>query len=326
MVISSPASYQVHQRASSNTARVPVRAEAAAGPARVEVRVMPGAGDDPVTAWTALDRGDGYYAGELTIPAGGWYRLEARALGDDGSVIDDAVVEKFGVGEVFICAGQSNAANSGSVPLRSEDDRVAGFDGRKWSHCDDPQRGASGEGGSPWPVLGDLLAANLDVPVAFASVAEGGSSVNWWQPGTEGYTRIKTVARSLGTDGARAVLWHQGETDAVNAMPAADYERSLTNIVNRLKQDSGYDLQWFVAKVSFVPDGFDASSHNQEAIRSAQQSLWDKGVARQGPDTDTLSAPKYRADDLLHFSELGLRRHAQRWFALLWTQLFERPH
>lgn len=320
LIISTPVSNQVFQRNETDRAQIRVSGSIDPAPACVQARLLPAVPD-----WQPMDycNASGAYSGEITAPAGGWYTLEVRALDGDGKTVGEASMEKVGVGEVFICAGQSNAANHGDCRLASEEDLVASFDGKAWSKCEDPQRGASGEDGSPWPALGDLLAKHLGLPVAFAAVAVGGTSVSFWQPGQDGYEKLKTVAHVLGVNGARAVLWHQGESDALGAMPAADYERLLANTITSIRSDAGYDIPWFVANVSFVPDHWHESPEQRNAIRSAQQALWKRRIAGQGPDTDTLRDLRFRTEYPIHFSELGLRVHAERWFAALWWQLFE---
>jgi hypothetical protein len=59
-------------------------------------------------------------------------------------------------------------------------------------------------------------------------------------------------------------------------------------------------------------------------IRRAHQRLWSDGLALRGPDTDDLQGP-LRARDRTHFSRLGLEVHAERWYAMVWSQLFARP-
>lgn len=45
-------------------------------------------------------------------------------------------------------------------------------------------------------------------------------------------------------------------------------------------------------------------------FRRAQKSLWETGIALQGPDTDTLTEP-YR--DGVHFNGKGLQAHGRMW-------------
>lgn len=321
--IETPPQYRVFQRGPGNSAAVPVRGSTQSAPALVRARAVTASGK-PVCEWTGLKlETSGEFSGKIQLPAGGWYRIEVEATGPGGETVAKAFIDRVGVGEVFVCAGQSNAANFGEARTRAQSDLAAAFDGVAWSHCDDPLRPANGDGGSPWPTLADLLIRNLGVPVAFASVAVGGTSVDFWQPGAAGYERLRKVMTALGPGGARAVLWHQGETDAASGMSAAEYERKLENTIRSIRIDSGFDTPWLVARASYVPEVWEAQRQRCDAIRSAQRSLWDRGVALPGPDTDTMRSPEFRAADRIHFSELGLRVHGERWFAAVWRGLFE---
>jgi hypothetical protein len=120
---------------------------------------------------------------------GGRYRIEARAR-EGAGVTTETFVDKIGVGEVFITAGQSNSANSGRPALTPEEDRVSAWGPEGWQHARDPQPIATGGGGTPWPVLGDLLVREQGVPVGFISVGWGGTRVDQWLPGGTLYPRL----------------------------------------------------------------------------------------------------------------------------------------
>jgi hypothetical protein len=85
-------------------------------------------------------------------------------------VVGKATVDRVGVGEVFVVAGQSNSANHGEEKLVPTDDRVVTLapDG-VWRVAADPQPGASGDGGSFLPALGDRLEAEFDVPIGLVA-------------------------------------------------------------------------------------------------------------------------------------------------------------
>ncbi len=59
--------------------------------------------------WTALrtTRSGSRWSASVQVPAGGWYRLEVRWRTGD-RVLGAAGMEPFGVGEVFLIAGQLN--------------------------------------------------------------------------------------------------------------------------------------------------------------------------------------------------------------------------
>jgi len=119
----------------------------------------------------------------------------------------------------------------------------------------------------------------------------------------------------LGPQGFRAVLWHQGESDAKQA--AADrtlsgefYRQYLEQLIRDSRQAIGWDAPWFVAQVSYHNPGDTASPD----IRAAQKATWDDGLAQPGPDTDTLTGEMREKQGLgIHLSARGLKAHAHLW-------------
>ncbi len=319
-----PGEYQVVQRNASDQGIVPVRIECDQQLTGAEARLtlMPGyKGVD--TDWTALVASDepDVYAGNLTAVAGGWYELQVRAQPAEGGPLT-ATVPHIGIGEVFICAGQSNAANYGESPQQPADARVAAYHADVWRRGYDPQPGATGEAGSPWPCLGDMLARHLQMPIGFASVAIGGFTSSIWLPGAEGYQKLATVLQELGKGGARAVLWHQGEGDAGEGTTAQQYCENLATTIRQLSQDIGWCPPWVVAGVSAVQEYPRAVT---PPVLAGQQRLWKQAIALEGPLTDDLAGPQFRYDGT-HFNDFGLRAHAERWFAMLWAQFYaDRP-
>jgi hypothetical protein len=115
---------------------------------------------------------------------------------------------------------------------------------------------------------------------------------------------------TLGPHGFRAVLWHQGESDADQApeheITPQRYAELLRKIIADSKKQAGWDVPWFVAQTSY---------HNEKvqsipAFREAQASLWKDGTALQGPDTDTLG-PDFRSG--IHMNAKGLQAHGRLW-------------
>src|SRR5205085_1676829 len=87
------------------------------------------------------------FRGSIELPAGGWYRLKVR-LRSGAKDLATVAIDHVGIGEVFIVAGQSNAANHGEDKTQTKSGRVAAFDGKQWVLANDPMPGASGKGGS----------------------------------------------------------------------------------------------------------------------------------------------------------------------------------
>ncbi|MGI9241401.1 MAG: sialate O-acetylesterase [Verrucomicrobiales bacterium] len=286
-----------------------------------------------------LGPGEDGFAAPLEALAGGWFRLEVRAVAD-GQVVASAEVGHVGVGEVFVIAGQSNSANHGGEKQRVGSGKVASFDGERWRIADDPQPGASGGGGSFIPPFGDAIAERLGVPVGIVATGVGATSVREWLPAGESFpnpptieTRVKRLpdgrweslggafanlikrAGSLGLGGFRAVLWHQGESDANQRDPtrtlAGDlYQRYLAEVIAASRRELGWEVPWFVAQASYhTPD-----DPGSAQIRAAQAALWQGGIALEGPDTDALTGDlRDRDGQGVHFSGAGLRAHGLAW-------------
>jgi hypothetical protein len=121
--------------------------------------------------------------------------------------------------------------------------------------------------------------------------------------------------RKLRSHGFRAVLWHQGESDANQdqtgrTLPGSFYRRYLEQLIRDSRGEIGWDAPWFVAQVSYHgPD--DAISLD---IRAAQKALWDAGVALEGPDTDKLTGNlRDKNGTGIHLSGPGLQAHGALW-------------
>ncbi len=313
MVLTAPMTRAVYQRRAGDVGSVPIRGHLNRPADRIEARaIAPGGEILPFTpVFAAPDAPDAVdFEGTLTVPSG-WHRIEVRAL-DGAELVAESAVEPVGVGEVFITAGQSNAANHGQTPIVPLDARVSARGLNGWQHAADPQPVASGGGGSPWSALGDLLAARFDVPIGFVSVAVGGTSVAQWQPGAADalYFRLTWALGVVGVQGARAVLWHQGESDARAGTATDVYSASLDTVIRQSRADAGWDLPWIVARVGYLPNTPQAAI---DAVVAGQQRTIDADPSvQEGPTTDDLLGPPWRYD-AVHFNEAGLREHALRW-------------
>ena len=108
-----------------------------------------------------------------------------------------------------------------------------------------------------------------------------------WESKGEAFAMFTARMKQLGPQSFRAVLWHQGESDAEQpdpkrTLPGKLYRQYLEQLIRASRREIGWDAPWFVALVS---------SHGGEGvpdIRAAQKSLWDDGIALEGPDSDAL--------------------------------------
>jgi len=320
LMLAKPTGRTVFQRNDSNLAQVTVQGGYTGTVSTIEARAVPMDGyGGTTTDWQTVSASPsgGTFAGSITVP-GGWYRIETRAMAG-GSEVASSSVDRIGVGEVFITAGQSNSANYGSPAQSATDDRVSegNVAAGMWTHSDDPQAGGEvgNSGGSPWPDLGDMLVDRYGVPVGFISTGIV-ATVSEWQVGSPNhyYSRIQdalTFAEETG--GVRAVLWHQGESDSLAGTSAATYEQFLENIIAQSRIDAGYDLPWGVALAAWHPGVTDDAK--RLAVLAGEQAVIDGDpLVFLGANTDEmqLSGLSYRCDSV-HFNDAGLYEHARRW-------------
>lgn len=337
--LSSPVDFQVIQRTTQAKGTITLAGQMtkrtdAILEARISADSKPGEWRKLAAAFT-----DNAFAAQLETAVGGWYRLEVRAVAD-GQTVGQVAVEHVGVGEVFVVAGQSNSANHGSEKQTTKTGRVASFDGKVWRLSNDPQPGASGGGGSFLPPLGDALAQRFNVPIGFAACGIGATSVREWLPKGARFPNPPTIesrvqrlpggeweskgqafdlfttrTKALGLRGFRAVLWHQGESDAnqrdtSRTLAGKLYREYLEQLIQESRKVIGWKAPWFVAQVSYHVPGDEASPD----IRAAQASLWQDQIALEGPDSDALKSEwRENGGKGVHFSGAGLREHAARW-------------
>lgn len=264
---------------------------------------------------------EGNLSALIRISAGGWYRLEIRALRGE-ETIATASVEPVGVGEVLVVAGQSYAEGANDELLKVEDPRgrVAAYDRMKnsWRVAHDPQPNIA-DGGTIWPPLGDLLLSLLQVPVGFVNIAVGGTSSRQWLPGEPLYQNLSRAAANIGK--FRAVLWQQGESDVIEEISTERYVANLTAIRTALAEEWKFSPPWLLAKSTLHPTVYNNPA-GEARIRAAIDVLVKKPDFRSGPDTDILTGenrggPQSRR----HFTGLGQRRAALLWFAAVWQEL-----
>jgi len=246
------------------------------------------------------------FIGKVKIPSGGWYRLELRGI-KKGSQVMWAAVYEFGVGEVFVAAGGSNAANLGAVRLKQENNRVVSLGWNGWSRAQDPMKAADGTGGSPWPEAGRILEEKLGVPIGFSCIGTGDCEVSQWlrwvySDDRDLFYKLKRVLDYLGKDGCRAVLWHQGEKDSALGISRKVYSETLRCVISQTREDAGWDVPWMIALAG------------GDMLREAQESVCGRDEVYKGPLTDDLCGSEWRADNSsVFFNEKGLLEHGRRW-------------
>ena len=339
-VLTFPVARQVIQRSTNNTADIPVSGTVPSNADRVEARavVMSGAGNNgQTTSWQviALAPTNGSFSGVITnVAAGGWYRIEVRALDQSGNQLGPLLaVERVGVGEVFVVGGQSNSCSFGQNPQQVTDDHVSAYtiSGNLWTLANDPQPNNSGGeigggNGSPWPHFGSRLVATLGVPVGIVSSGYGGTALSMWLPNVPNshYPTLQAAVKSFPPNGFRAFLWHQGESDAQDGTPATAYAQMLNTIIAQSRTDAGWNIPWGVAQASHYVDyqtGNDIYTFEVGVNAGQRMVAFNTTNVFRGARTDDFHMENEVSTlDYIHFNTAGLTDHADQWVNLVLGQ------
>ncbi|UTA66279.1 sialate O-acetylesterase [Emticicia sp. 21SJ11W-3] len=337
--INFPVSRIVFQRNNNNVATVNINGSYLNFLDRIEARAIPvKQGQGKELGWSPISNTltTGIFNGSLEL-SGGWYNLEIRGILNN-QVVANATIEKIGVGEVFIVAGQSNAqgdAKFAGGDIGATDDRVSTIDFYQ-NFLDEtilPFRFTQMGNATRmapynyvpwfWGRLGDKLAQRLNVPVLFYGAALGGIGANAWQRSANGEDLTKELPTFIAVPGmpyramkaalqyyvprtgVRAVLWQQGESD--ESTPSEKYLEYMKTVIETSRKDSGKeDLAWVMARSSRNP------VEQPNVINGQNMIIVQVPHVFPGPFTDQIVGTDYRADGI-HFHKEGLNMAAEYW-------------
>lgn len=338
----------VFQRNNQNQATINITGSYFQQLDRIDARAVPVApGQGNEVGWTTIQDflTTGIFNGFLQLN-GGWYNIELRGI-LNGNVVTSTILERVGVGEVFIVAGQSNAQGDPSYSggaIGASDDRVSTIDYYEaalnenalpfqFSHMNNFSRMAP-YNYVPWfwSRLADKLVQRFNVPVLFYGAALGGIGSSAWQRSAEGvdlraelpsfiavqgmpYRGLKAALQQYVTrTGVRAILWQQGESD--DQTSPNQYFNNLKTVIDKSRNDSKKgDLAWVVARSSRNP------ITHQNVIDGQNITIGNVPNVFPGPNTDEIAGSNFRADGV-HFHNEGLNSAAEYWNAALTDGFF----
>lgn len=252
------------------------------------------------------------FNGKLTADQG-WYDVEVKVFAG-ASVILDQTVQRVGVGEVFVLAGQSLLANTEPSFNTASNDDVSTYSlTTGWAHADDPQPNVTSSGGSVIPLLGDQLHTLLSIPIGFVDVAQGNTLVSDWVPGQPNYNLIKQAVKLFPINGFRTFLWEQGQNDNQAGTSQAAYTASLESIIDQLRLDAHWTVPCGIAKSTWLNGSVSAT------IQAAQVAVQGYTGCYASANDDSLDNSN-RQGDQTHFTNAGGSAQAGLYKSALQTQ------
>ena len=232
-------------------------------PESVRVRIVREYDGSVVKDWTNAGRPEKgrWRIAFSDVPAGGLYRIESCLKYDQWDCrkcTRGDMVHHIGVGDIFLIAGQSNAAGRSKVPVSDEPCaavHVLRPDG-EWDMATHPLGETTdmlyvdnfenhNPGHSPWIHFARILHQELGYPIGLIPAASGGTPLSWWDCREEGNLldcAWKLVRRGGGR--IRAVLWSQGESDT--GPEACTYEKRLGDFLTLARRVFGNPMLPFL--------------------------------------------------------------------------------
>ncbi|MBD2699752.1 T9SS type A sorting domain-containing protein [Spirosoma sp. BT702] len=360
--VSFPTTRAVFQRDKANQATFRITGYyTTAGITRIEARLIARETMGVTTEWRTIQNAPtgGVFAGDIA-GFGGWYNLEVRAMIGEQQTGNVVTVERVGIGEVFIIAGQSNAQGVHQQAPNPKNDLVncVNYAYPKISYPNEPPTpvftlldntenfaiAPRGIGSWCWGQLGDLLVKRLKVPIMFFNAAYEGTPVrNWRESAPEGgtafsvyngdpypprqpYINLKLALQFYANMlGLRAVLWHQGEADNLIDTETISYVNDLQTLISISRRDYNQNMSWVVARASY---GDDIGKSDANILQAQNLVINNTANVFPGPNTDGIQVPRARppmgaATEGLHFDNEGLIEVAGAWNASLTDNFFQ---
>lgn len=223
----------------------------------------------------------------------------------------------------FLMIGQSNMAGRGDI---ADVEPINNFrcymlrNGRflRMSEPVNPDRAVFGKGFKSGISLAasfaDEFAKHYKSRVGLIPCADGGTTINEWQPGEILYDNAVFMTKlAMRSSTFSGIIWHQGESDCTSDGQLSAYKDKFLNFVNSIRRDLGAeDLPFIAGEISEnIGEGWGIGTRAVSFNRilhelSGELSLF--GVAS--------SAGLLLKDDGVHFTSASAREFGKRYFEI----------
>lgn len=181
------------------------------------------------------------------LPVGGEYKLQFRALNSSNTITDStAPIQHLLVGDVWLCAGQSNMQQAPGVKLDTANVHTRIL----WSSQPDTSYKESAAWGTtlsmgPSTAFGNSLHALIDIPIGIVFAAKGGTSITDWyfssdSSGNNLFSRMsKFMDRGVAGWKIAGFFWYQGENEDQQDTWASRYFEKFSKMRDTIRLLSG---------------------------------------------------------------------------------------
>ena len=254
------------------------------------------------------------------------YRFDVFAHGTGGDSVRVARRDSVVCGDVYLVAGQSNAA---TLPEAVREYGQVGEFYRTFGRYTDISEAPYNPADTLWALanqtdaqrvgvwaheLQRLIVERYKIPVAVINGAFPGAGIQYLVPNptnpadpTTPYGRMLYRVQKAGVAGkAKALFWWQGELDSYRSIP--QYPARFDTLYRAWQRDFPGLQKIYVAQIAIINE----PSDNAGAIRNFQRRLPDLY-----PNVVAWSSLGSAGFDGLHYSTEGYRRHGEQWFRLV---------
>lgn len=264
---------------------------------RVFARIVKEDTGETVIPWSlSEDLGDNKWEIMISnIPAGGLYRLETCVNNKNSVSFEWAlrgdIIHHIGVGDLYVIAGQSNAAGYGKDPVYDPPELGIHLykNSKHWDLASHPMndstntlhiinRDGCNTGNSPYLSFSKYLKRELNYPIGLIQTSLGASPLSRWNPEEIGdlYQNMMDTILEVGGE-IKGILWYQGCSDTDEEQSKTYMERFETMVKHVRKDVRNEELPVITVQISRVTSAeYEKGNQGWSKVREAQRQAANK--------------------------------------------------